>query len=288
MPPIGLDGHGLRQRIHGVKNNRICIAKELDEGIVLFTVTHLVFRIRGVDHAGTLVIKTPAVRIAAMVLLLQVHLHARDGLCHAWLMHHKLDVCAHVIKADRKRRTFLLPSQGEFGVGVPTMDHDLVSGQIGWGEKWEPHDVIPVQMGQKHMVNLRCGRTVALQNLLSQRAYPTAKIQYEMFRPVGDQLNTAGVTAKSARDIKAQSGNELINFCTAGKGPTIGRLQRGSQLVADVLRGQRNRNRAPRSPKVNFHRSHPTCRCVPNGMSRRFLFRVGSQCGSVLITAGTN
>ena len=150
-----LEAHGVAQRIHGVADHQVRVGEEGLEDVLVFHVVRPVLSIGGVDHRPAVPLEAVAERAAPMPLVDEAHLQSRrlEGLARG--VGDELDVGLERVERHRKRDVRLLAAQRVLCILVSGVDDNRRAGLVGRPEEREPHDVVPVQVGQEEMIDAR-------------------------------------------------------------------------------------------------------------------------------------
>src|SRR6266446_2987420 len=153
-----------------------------------------------------------------------------DLVVDAGLQLDKLDRRTEELERHGKVGHRLLAQEALAQILVAAVDADPVARNVRRREEREPHDVVPVQMREKHIEAMRAARAVLAENLIAKLAHPGAEIADEIFVPAGDDLDAAGVAAKGAAD---REGQVAVDKAVDRLGGSEAAAARGEQRVAD-------------------------------------------------------
>ena len=169
---------------------------------------------------------------------------------------HELELRIEDRKVDREGGRLLLPAQRCFQAIVAAVDHDTVAGHEGRHEERQPHDVVPVQMGQEDVKGLR-GAAVLLHRGLAEGAQAAAHVADEVVEAAGLDLHAGGVAAVGALGREGQAGDDALHVGLGVERSAARGKQRGLQFLAHAVGRERHRQRAARAPKVHAHHGGP-------------------------------
>ena len=255
MAPVRLDRDRVGQRVHCIEYDHIGIAKELDEGARLRKVGQVVLGVGGVDHGPARRSEAISVRISGVPLEHEANRQSRDLVFASGLQANEFDVRAQRGKIHGERRCAVLSPQSLLESGVPAIDAEPVAFEIGGGEKRKPHDVVPMHVGHEDVIRLRRSR-VARHGLLAEGAHAAAEVAEDVLGTSRFDLDARAVTAIGAGhgDIEAVDiGIELTVRCKGAPGRAA---QRSHYLLADLGRGEGDRQRSAGAPETDaFHGS---------------------------------
>lgn len=134
----------------------------------------------------------------------------------------------------------LLPAQRSLGMGMAAVHNDAVARDINRREKRQPHDVVPMQMGQEHMVGLGYGGAVPCQHMRAKRPHTVPRSRMKCSLPpvsICTQLEwppKVPATSKPRLSTYAAMapGCERLRPCAPSSARTI--LARTSGAVSDT------------------------------------------------------
>src|ERR1700758_2876302 len=95
--------------------------------------------------------KAIAVRIAAVKLLYRNHVEPGDFVGSAGFQSDELDRRRKRMKIYRKPGGRMLRTQRITQLAVASVNANMIARNVSRGKKREPHDVVPVRMGQKNI-----------------------------------------------------------------------------------------------------------------------------------------
>ncbi len=186
-----------------------------------------------------------------MVLELGRHRHAGDVVAPARLEVHELDVRAQVREVDGKRRRVLLAAQRGLELRMAAVEANPVARNVGRREERQPHDVIPVQVGDEDVVGLRRSGAVAGERGLPERTQAAAQIAQHVLGAAGFDLDARRVPAVGSGDRKPQPVHIFADFAHRREDAARRAAHRGNDLLANRRRGERDRQRAARAPEAD-------------------------------------
>ena len=155
VPPVLLHRHRVQQRVHGVEDDQVRIAEELDEATGFARVFELVLGIGRVHHDFPIAFEAVAVGVAGVPLQLRRDFESGNVVTGAGPELHEFDIGGEPGKIHREAGRRLLQPERLLEHVVTAMDTDARPRNIGGGEEGKSHDMVPVQVGHDHVDDRR-------------------------------------------------------------------------------------------------------------------------------------
>jgi len=255
MAPVFLDRDRLGERVHGVEDDEIRVAKEGDDRLGLRAVLELVLRVGGVDDALAADLEAIAIGVARVALQLRRHLHAADFERVSTREAQERDVGVELLERHREAGRRLLQAKRLLEDVMAAVDADLRAAPVSGTEEGKPHDVVPVRVRHEH-VDGRRASALARHDVIAEGARAATHVADEVLVRSQVELDARGVAAVGMAEREGQLGaGEGIGLAIGGEAPAGSGDQRLRQLVADVGRGQADRDGAARTPEAYAHRA---------------------------------
>jgi hypothetical protein len=128
----------------------------------------------------------------------------------------ELDLGANLAEVDRKMRRGHLQSDTGFEMRMTAVHDDAVAGNVNRHKKWQAHQVVPVQMGDKDMIGLWFAGSKLRHLGLPEWTQTAAQVANDMFgrllRGFANHLDAGGVAAITAADREGKRVGEGFNL----------------------------------------------------------------------------
>src|SRR5215207_3959698 len=140
---------------------------------------------------------------------------------------------------------------------MATMNAYGIAGNVSRREKWEAHDVVPMDVGHEEIINLRLLRSMLRQDLLAEAAQSRAHIA-ESVMIAADYFHARSIAAVTTAQGKFQLRiDKALERRVVGEFAAVGSEQSAFNFVADHRSVTHCRQRAASPPKTDAHGDSP-------------------------------